>query len=77
MELIAVVQDDIQMCDMCQERRESKISIFFWSEELRYEMTLSLILVPAIELDGDCRWCHKRHLGKMSSQVCDVGSPAH
>lgn len=51
--------DDIQMCDMCQERRESKISVSFWPEDLRYEMTLGPILVPAIGLDGDCGWCHK------------------
>lgn len=59
MELIAVVRDDIQTCDMCQERRESKISVLFWPEDLRYETTLGLILVPAIGLDGDCGWCHK------------------
>ena len=61
--------------NMHQERRESKTPVLFWPEVPRFEVTLGLILVPAIGLDGDCRWCHKGHLGQMANQVCALGSP--
>lgn len=56
-----MVQDNIQMCDVCHERRERvrQTSALFWPEELRYEMTWGLILVSATRLGVDCGWSHK------------------
>lgn len=49
------------MCDMGvrREKREDLHPVDLAPEVPKNEITLGLILVLAIGLDGACRWCHK------------------
>lgn len=54
-----MVQDNTHICDVCQQRRKREDLYLVWPEVPRYEITLGLILVPAIGLNGDGGWCRK------------------